>query len=139
MPDKFNNEWYSLLVDALKENSEKLNSMQDSYVDLKVAFEKHHVIDEQMHDEIRCFIDQANQRLDSYNRQLEIHIEGTNANRREIESFKGTVKPLLDQYVEDQVLRKARNEMIKKWSVSLGIVATTIAVITGIMKLLEFF
>jgi hypothetical protein len=139
MSDNFREEWFKLVLENLKDNSDKLQEMQDQYYQLRSSFDKHHILDTKIHEEIKGFIVETNRRLDMYNKQLEIHIEGTNTNRLELREFKKSIHPLLEQYVEEQAVKKANMRLIKKWSAYLGILGAVIGIITGILGLLDIF
>lgn len=132
-----NNELLSLLIDQIKENSNKLDEMKDAYYQLKGAVESHQIVDEKMHQDVCEFMESANKKLDDYNRQLEIHIAGTIENRKDINEFKATIKPLIDGYVEETIIKKARKKAINKWTMIAGFVAAVGGAVGAILKLMN--
>lgn len=130
-----NNDLISLLIDQIKENSNKLDEMKDAYYKLKGAVESHQIVDEKMHQDVCEFMESANKKLDDYNRQLEIHIAGTIENRKDINEFKATIKPLIDVYVEETIIKKARMKAIAKWTKSAGLITAIAGAIGAILKI----
>jgi len=126
-----------LLMDQIRENSDKLDEMKESYYKLRAAVDSHQVMDERIHKEICEFIESANKRLDEYNRQLEIHITATMENREDIAQFKKTIEPMLKDFVEDRAVKRANLRMLKKIGVISGTITGVIAAATAVMKLLD--
>jgi len=127
----------TLLMDQIRENSKKLDEMKDSYYQLKSAVESHQIMDEKMHQDVCGFMQDTNKKLNDYNRQLEIHIAGTIENRNDIAEFKATIKPLLEDYIEENALQRANKKVIVKWTKIVGFIGVAVGSVTGILKLLE--
>lgn len=132
-----NIELIKLLAERVKENSDKLDDMREAYYELKSAVDSHQTMDEKMHRDVCEFMEGANKKLDEYNRQLEIHIAGTVENRKEIEEFKATLKPLIDDFVEDTIVRNARKKAIMKWTTIGGFIAAIGSAVGAILKLMD--
>jgi hypothetical protein len=132
-----NIELIRLLVEQVKQNSSKLDDMKEAYYELKNAVDSHQDMDEKMHKDVCEFMESTNKKLDEYNRQLEIHIAGTIENRKDIAEFKATLKPLIDDFVEDTIIKRARNKAIVKWTKVAGFVGTLAGATAGILKLLD--
>lgn len=97
--------------------------------------QSHQDIDSKMHKEVCEFIEAANQRLDEYNKQLEIHIDATDTNRKEISEFKASVQPLLNNFIEDQAVKRAREKNMAAVKRMVGIVGSIIAAIAAAITL----
>jgi len=131
-----NIELIRLLVEQVKQNSNKLDDMKEAYYELKNAVDSHQDMDEKMHKDVCQFMESTNKKLDEYNRQLEIHIAGTVENRNEIAEFKATLKPLIDDFVEDSIIKRANKKSMIKWTKVAGFVGAVAGAAAGILKLL---
>lgn len=131
-------ELIKMLIEQIKNNSDKLDEMKHSYYELKSMTRAHQIVDEKMHEDICGFIQSTNTRLDEYNRQLQIHIAGTIQNREDIAEFKKTMKPIMDDFVEERALKKAREKKIKNIKNILALIATAGGIIAGVLKYFQF-
>lgn len=127
-------ELIKMLIEQIKNNSDKLDEMKHSYYELKSMTRAHQIVDEKMHEDICVFIQSTNTRLDEYNKQLQIHIAGTIRNREDIAEFKKTMKPIMDDFVEERALKRAKTKKIKHITNVLALIATASGVVTGILK-----
>lgn len=81
-------------------------------------------------------LDDQGVRLDEYNRQLEIHIAGVDALKKIQENLHSRIEPLEKAHNSKKVLDEYKMATWKKWVAGLGVVATIVGIVAGIVELL---
>lgn len=128
-----------LLIEKVESNNNKLDDIKDSYYELKYMAQAHQEVDEKMHKEVIRFMESTSKRLDTYNRQLEIHIEATDVNRKDIAEFKTSVQPIINNFIEDQAVKRAHDKNIAKIKRTVGIIGSIIGIIAAAITLYKSF
>lgn len=87
-------------------------------------------------DKIDNKLDSQGDRLDEYNKQLEIHILGVEVLKKMHKDMDTRIQPLEKEYISKKILEEHNKTSWKKWAAYLGVLATIIAIVTGLIELL---
>lgn len=127
------------LDDMLNKIDEKLDEVSDSIhkVDKEVAlqkaaFDEHVKTDEKMYEELRRMNDILQQNTES----LKEHMAQTHLLKQTVLKMDARLLPIEVERIEQEAIRKYRNEKLKKWGKILGIIATVVGVLAGAKPLI---
>lgn len=125
--------------DMLNKIDEKLDEVVDSVhkVDKevalqKVAFDAHTKQDEHMYEELKRMNDILYQNTES----LKQHMAQTQLLKETVLKIDARLAPIEVERIEEEAIRKYRNEKLKKYGKVLGVVATAIGLLAALKPLL---
>lgn len=125
--------------DILEKMDEKLDNVVDSIYKVdkevalqKAAFDEHIKQDEKMYDELKRMNNILQQNTDS----LKEHMHRTDLLEQMLSKMDQRLSPLELQRVEEEAIKKYRNDKLIKYGKVLGVIATAIGILVAMKPLL---
>ena len=129
MPDDYTKDKLADLEKAIEKGNDKLDDVKETLIKQAASFSAHEINDRKDIGDISQSLGRINEHLDTYNKQLEIHITNSEANSQQLKILQDTVVPIVTAHQEAMV--------VKKWSTAriarITKILTAISIFAGIV------